>query len=422
MVNSDDLPPALIAFQGGGALGMAHLAAWRVVSRQFKIIGTSGTSAGAIVAAFCAAKFTPEHVIDLFRQLNWSEYVGIRFGNLVKNQDAFNDGKAFYKWLQEQLGRCASDSAWKSRDVTFAELYDFSKVYLAIAACDLNSESVEPVYFDNEREAQSTISFAVRSSISIPGYFKPMSRRDRKQELVDGGLLLNFPVELLYQKAKEVGCPLIGVRFAEDRAYLEEPTIVDTLKSSLSLMLRRGSLPPTPIAQDPNYIDIEIDVSDFNALKFDLTKPQKEQLLKRGEATARLALAEYRGRLQALDQSSTSSSSVPASLVNPASQALSIPMTNSPATVNERDPNQVSQARLRRAVMIVYSTDEDLEILCSDLREENILLLFFAQLHANKLENKIQQLLDRFRSAGKYGDFVLWFINKYPGLETMLWD
>ncbi len=173
MVNSESLPPVLIAFQGGGALGMAHLAAWRVASRQFKIIGTTGTSAGAIVAAFCAAKFTPDHVIDLFRQLNWSDYVGIRFGNLVKNQDAFNDGKRFYKWLQEQLGRCAADNAWKASDLTFAELYQFSEIYLAIAACDLNSESGEPVYFDKESSAQSTVSFAVRSSISIPGYFKP---------------------------------------------------------------------------------------------------------------------------------------------------------------------------------------------------------------------------------------------------------
>ncbi len=73
-------------------------------------------------------------------------------------------------------------------------------------------------------------------------------------------------------------------------------------------------------------------------------------------------------------------------------------------------------------MLSAYSTGEDLETLCADLRNENILLVFFAQLNANKLENKIQQLIERLRSAGTYGDFVLWFSDKNPGLKAMIWD
>lgn len=290
-----NLESAYITFQGGGALGMAHLGAWQEVSRQFNIIGTAGTSAGSIVSALCAAGFNPAHTIDLFDHLNWAECVNPQ--SLIKwvgEQDAYSDGKRFHKWLREQLGR---NVPGKPDDINFTDLYRFRNIYLAIIACDLNCQVGEPVVFDKDTEPHTTISFAVRASISIPGLFKPMPRLDRRQELVDGGLLLNFPVDLLYQRGKQENCALIGVRFKQPKKYLESPKVTEALKGTLNLMMRRGSLPPDYIAKDPNYIDIEIDVSGFNGLEFDLRTEQKKELVKRGVDAAKLALAEYNVRI-----------------------------------------------------------------------------------------------------------------------------
>src|SRR5689334_10671675 len=133
-----NLPSAYIAFQGGGALGMAHLGAWQEVSQQFNIIGTAGTSAGSIVSALCAAGFNPAHTIDLFHQLNWSEYVNRQsLLSWVIERDAYSDGKRFHEWLRDQLGK---NVPGKPSDITFADLYQFRQIYLAIIACDLNSE------------------------------------------------------------------------------------------------------------------------------------------------------------------------------------------------------------------------------------------------------------------------------------------
>jgi predicted acylesterase/phospholipase RssA len=162
-----NLPSAYIAFQGGGALGMAHLGAWQEVSQQFNIIGTAGTSAGSIVSALCAAKFHPVHAIDLFHQLNWSDFVNRQsFLKLFTELDGYSDGKLFHKWLRDQLGKYVSR---KPYDITFADLYQFSEIYLAIIACDINNQKSDPVVFDRETEPHTTISFAVRASISIHG-------------------------------------------------------------------------------------------------------------------------------------------------------------------------------------------------------------------------------------------------------------
>lgn len=287
--------PAYIAFQGGGALGMAHLGAWQEVSQKFTIIGTSGTSAGSIVAAFCAAGYTPPHAIDIFEQLNWSEYVNRqRIWNLVLKRDAYSDGQRFHKWLQDKLGAVER----QRQDINFADLYKSKNIYLAIVACDLNSQRGDPVVFDKDQEPSTTVSFAVRASISIPGLFKPMSRLDRRQELVDGGVLLNFPVELLHSQSQEANSALIGVRFKQAREYLESPRVGEAIKGTIGLMTRRGELPPDAIANAPNYIDIEIDVSDFDFLKFDLTNDQKAELVRRGADAAKLALARYEARIR----------------------------------------------------------------------------------------------------------------------------
>lgn len=287
--------PAYIAFQGGGALGMAHLGAWREVSETFTIIGTSGTSAGSIVAAFCAAGYTPPHAIDIFEQLNWSEYVNRQ--SILKwlfKRDAYSDGQRFHKWLQDKLGAVER----QRQDIRFTELYEFRNIYLAIVACDLNNQRGEPVVFDKDKEPSTTVSFAVRASISIPGLFKPMSRLDRREELVDGGVLLNFPVKLLHSRAQEANCALIGVRFKQSIKYLESPRVGEAIKGTIGLMTRRGELPPDDIANAPNYIDIEIDVSGFDFLKFDLTNAQKAELIRRGAEAAKLALARYEARIR----------------------------------------------------------------------------------------------------------------------------
>jgi predicted acylesterase/phospholipase RssA len=283
---------AYIAFQGGGALGMAHLGAWKAVSQQFNIKGVAGTSAGSIVAAFCAAGFSPEHTIDIFSELDWSRL--IKRQNLLKlmiKKDGFSDGENFHKWLRDKLRTYIINND-ELRDISFDDLYNATKIYLAIVACDLNEGRSIPVVFDKDKRSDYFVSSAVRASISIPGFFTP-KRTDKGETLVDGGLLLNYPIELLYEQAQQENCALIGVRFKEQRNFIENPTAWQTFWKSVQVMQQVGNQPSDKITKYPKYIEIAIDVQDFNFLDFDLARNEKEELVKRETQATQLALYEH---------------------------------------------------------------------------------------------------------------------------------
>jgi NTE family protein len=124
--------------------------------------------------------------------------------NVRKNDDPFR------RWLDKKL---TEHPSIKERRVTFASLYQRTKIYLAVVACDLNDDRSEPVIFDKDTEPDISVAVAVRASISIPGVFMPVPNLFKGQELVDGGLLLNFPVAILHSKTQEKDCPLIGQPF-----------------------------------------------------------------------------------------------------------------------------------------------------------------------------------------------------------------
>ena len=64
---SESKEKAYVAFQGGGALGVAHFGAWQAISEHFEIVGVAGTSSGSIIAALCAAGFSAEEAFERFQ-------------------------------------------------------------------------------------------------------------------------------------------------------------------------------------------------------------------------------------------------------------------------------------------------------------------------------------------------------------------
>ena len=280
------LPRVYIAFQGGGVLGMAHVGAFQELAKRFDIVGVGGTSAGSIVAALCAAGYDPHEVERLLLRLDWRKFTQRqRMIRLIGKRDGLVDPSLFEAWLRDQLAERFYNQV---RAPTFTHLRDRTGMYLAVLATDLNDEKAEPVIFDSDAESTTSVAFAVRASISIPGYFVPAERKDQSQVLVDGGLLMNLPLQPLIKRAKDSACLLVGVRFARKPDYLENPTVREVLGRSLEILLARSSMPPQGLIQDPSYLDITIDAAGFNTLDFNLSQDRKLELIRRG----RLAVLE----------------------------------------------------------------------------------------------------------------------------------
>ncbi|MFP4896243.1 patatin-like phospholipase family protein [Paraburkholderia sp. EG304] len=104
-------PPVFLAFQGGGARGIAHVGGLAAVNELgLTIAGVAGTSAGAIMAALVAAHYRADQLLDPENRTHLLQVVaGGRFG---KATDLFGRDWRSIRWFRRAtaafgaVGRC----------------------------------------------------------------------------------------------------------------------------------------------------------------------------------------------------------------------------------------------------------------------------------------------------------------------------
>jgi NTE family protein len=169
--NNDQNKPQKIglALSGGGVRGVAHLGTIQALTDDgIKFSHISGTSAGAVAAAFFAEGYAPKEILQIIK-----------------------DAKLF-KLLRPSLGRAGLLSILNVRFLiekyiphnSFQQL----KTHITISAVNLGEGRL--VYFTD-----GELDMAILASCCLPGIFKPIIINN--QMYVDGGILNNFPVEPL---------------------------------------------------------------------------------------------------------------------------------------------------------------------------------------------------------------------------------
>lgn len=169
--------PARLVLSGGGSRGFAHLG---VVSALLEIgvqpTAYSGTSAGAVAAAFLCNGYHPEEVLTFMLAQK-----PIRLAST-----AFSSGLLSTRKLESFFD--------KLLPATFEEL----QLPLAVVATDLISGN--SITFSKGRLIP-----VLGGSCAVPGLFRPVTFEPYM--LVDGGLLNNMPIEAI----PEADGKLIGV-------------------------------------------------------------------------------------------------------------------------------------------------------------------------------------------------------------------
>lgn len=168
-----------LALSGGGAKGFAHAGAIKALE-EYGIYPDiiSGTSAGAIVGSLYADGCNPHEIIELFN--NTSFY---KFASFARSKSGLFKIDNFRKAMEKKL---------KSK--TFEEL----NIPLYVNATDMFHG--KNVFFNSGSLLDKVI-----ASCSIPIIFEPVLIDGI--HYADGGLLCNFPVEILRKQCKY----LIGV-------------------------------------------------------------------------------------------------------------------------------------------------------------------------------------------------------------------
>jgi NTE family protein len=194
-------PKIGVVLSGGGALGMSHIGALKVLEElQIPVDYIGGTSMGAIVALLYASGLSPAEIDDWFRTADWtflladalprqSESFRSKERELDMNKGfAMNVGKKGELKLPKGLidGRNIMASL-RELTVRMRDVRDFDKLRIPYRAVATDFLTGKPVVL-----RQGDFVEAARASMSIPGVFSP--RELDGKMLVDGGISMNLPI------------------------------------------------------------------------------------------------------------------------------------------------------------------------------------------------------------------------------------
>jgi NTE family protein len=202
-----------LVFEGGGVKGIALAGAYLELSaRGYRPECVAGTSAGAITAALVAVGYSGAELEEIvLGQMHFPDFEDAtlldRLG--VAGETAqflrtrgIHSGKYFLGWMRERLAAKGITKFGHLRDPAASSA---ARSYrLQVIASDLTARSMLVLPRDAAQLGldpdELEIAEAVRMSMSIPIFFKPMiaagAPSGPAHVIVDGGLLSNYPIWL----------------------------------------------------------------------------------------------------------------------------------------------------------------------------------------------------------------------------------
>ncbi len=201
-----------LVMEGGGIKGIAYGGALKELEKRGvmqHIIRVAGTSAGAIQAALVAVGYSAEEISEIIantpiESFNDDGIISRGSKRLIKKYGWFQ-GDEFLKEIENRIFLRTGNV-----NLTFGDLHNLAKTYpfrdLYVTGVNLSNQQVE--IFSHETYPNMRIADAVRVSMSIPLYYRALwlnpegkvveepTPADNCSLFVDGGLLMNYPVEV----------------------------------------------------------------------------------------------------------------------------------------------------------------------------------------------------------------------------------
>ena len=273
-----------VVLSGGGAKGMAHIGALKVLERAgIPIDIVTGTSMGSIVGGLYAIGYNANSLDSMVRVQDWSYVItdkedlwkqslsdrkkqntyffsrGITIGKRNYNDGGIIQGKNLAELFQQLC-------------VGFTDSLDFSRDLPIPFACVATN-----VIDNSEYDFHSgRLPYAMRASMAIPAAFSPVRIGD--MVLVDGGLKNNYPADV----AREMGADIIiGV------TVQGEPKIANDMGRTMSILSQIIDV-NCKNKYDENLaitdVHVQVDTKGYNAASFSANAI--DTLIRRGEEEA----------------------------------------------------------------------------------------------------------------------------------------
>lgn len=272
-----------LVLSGGGAKGVAHIGALKVIREAgIPIDYIAGTSMGAIVGGLTALGYTPYALDSIVRGLNWSELFSDKVARdrMSYSQKLIADryilSIALNKEKRIDLQGLTSGqnviNLLQRLSIGYNDSISFNDLPTPFACVAYDMVNGEAVVLDH-----GDLSMAIRSSMSIPGVFIPV--RLDSLVLVDGGILNNFPVDVVKSMGADI---VIGVDVGSGvmtASELDNPgSLVNQLTTFYGYERNQENIKATDLYIHP-------DVHPYTAASF--SSSAIDSLIMRGECAAR---------------------------------------------------------------------------------------------------------------------------------------
>jgi NTE family protein len=314
-----------LVLEGGGVKGIGLAGALVELERGGWVFPrVAGTSAGAIAASLVAALNAAGRPLGeletILRTIDYARFTerslleralgaAADLGELLLHLGLY-DGDYLTEWLGDALTQLGVTRFGQLRDDdpgADATRSDSQRYTLVVHTADLTRSKLVripwdlPTYGVTDLDEERIVD-AVRASMSIPFYFRPVQRRtkectvdgvhypDQKVTWVDGGLLSNFPVEVFDRTdGAPSRWPTLGLKLSARELQAPRGRQVD---SALDEAL--ACLHTLVENSDRYYVTTErarrtifIDSAGVSATDFGLTPDQQQTLYENGVLAAR---------------------------------------------------------------------------------------------------------------------------------------
>jgi NTE family protein len=304
-----------LVLEGGGVKGLGLVGATLALSEAgYEFRRYAGASAGAIcatlLAALAAAGRPVSDLVPILDTIDYQAFVAagltgraVSGARLLTRQGLYN-GDYLRDWLGRQLAGIGV-STFGDLAIDDDELPAHQRSRLVVTVSDVTRGWSTRLPWDYPKygvdPAKQLLVDAVRASMSIPFYFRPVSLTSADgitSTLVDGGVLSNFPIDSFDRfDGKPPRWPTFGVtvmpNLPEGNDRLIPGVGVLRLLGPPSVLLEQ-LITTMFVGHDQTYLNqpwvsaraIRVDSTSVNFLDFDISRKDAQALYAKGYAAA----------------------------------------------------------------------------------------------------------------------------------------
>jgi len=284
-VGDKDVKVGLV-LSGGGAKGLAHIGALKVIEEAgVKIDYVAGTSMGAIIGALYASGYTAKELDSIFNSTDFETLIQDNVPRSAKTFYEKEDSERYALTLPFNKFRISIPQAISGGQSIYNEfvrlLYhvkgvnDFSKLQIPFVCVATDVETGDEVLLKN-----GYLPEAILASGTFPSLFRPVEINGKI--LIDGGVVNNYPIRELKKMGADI---VIGVDVQHGLSDRE------SLLSATEILLQINNYRTVrDMQKKSSETDIYItpDIKSYSVIDFGMGKA----IMDKGEEAAKLHLEE----------------------------------------------------------------------------------------------------------------------------------